>query len=190
MHTPESQQALALSDRERLEGREGRLVWAASIANAAVLLALIGLIGNVTKPDAAIQFLRWPIVWLGFGVMTGGGCAYLYAARARRTLRHSDAEVCIRVAHWLVEQGRTKEAVFQVAVARSRIYDNIELAENHKFDAADPQSQFSGLFALYIEGARENWRYARRLRRWMDGFFWLGMACLAIASATPLPVSS
>jgi hypothetical protein len=59
MQTPESQQELALKNLDRLETREARMVWAGSVANAALLLAIIGLSSSRTRePHIASQQIQ------------------------------------------------------------------------------------------------------------------------------------
>ncbi len=61
------------------EARTGRLWWSGGVANGAVLLALIGLIGNVPDPDAALSFLTPAITAFVVGIGAGAYAAYVYA---------------------------------------------------------------------------------------------------------------
>lgn len=54
------------------EGRVARFMWAGALANGAALVALVGLVGNVTVPDAALTALSIPLLIFATGVFAGG----------------------------------------------------------------------------------------------------------------------
>ena len=56
------------------------------VANGAALVALVGLIGDLNEPDAALSLLTWPLVALACGLASGyGGLDYDQQALDCRT---------------------------------------------------------------------------------------------------------
>ncbi|MFT4251784.1 MAG: hypothetical protein QM608_04790 [Caulobacter sp.] len=54
------------------EGRVARFMWTGALANGAALVALVGVIGNVPDPDAALTALGVPILIYAIGICAGG----------------------------------------------------------------------------------------------------------------------
>lgn len=54
------------------EGRVARFMWTGALANGAALVALVGVIGNVPDPDAALTALGIPILVYAMGICAGG----------------------------------------------------------------------------------------------------------------------
>lgn len=64
------------------EARAGRYIWGGAVANGLTLLGLIGLIGNVPDPDAALHFLLIPITVFVVGIALGGGAGQAFAQQS------------------------------------------------------------------------------------------------------------
>jgi hypothetical protein len=61
------------------EQTEQRLIWAPTIGNAAAMIALAQIIGNVQSPDTALDALTGPLSIYGTGLLLGLGTIQLYS---------------------------------------------------------------------------------------------------------------
>lgn len=179
MHTPETQQDIALKNMERLESREARMVWAPSLANGALLLALLGIIGNVPNPNQALDFLGLPISCLGMGVFIGGGCGFAYTSQGRLMTRHSGAEIYMRYAGRYIDEGDHYRAAYSATQGYALITmantpeDLKRLAETH------PQEALNSIASKYGEKLIANFAKQKRLQLMNNWCFWLSFGCLA-----------
>jgi hypothetical protein len=60
------------------QAHQSRIVWAAVIANSAAMIAVMSLIGNVERPDDALNFFWWSLLCFGFGTAVSTLAAVIY----------------------------------------------------------------------------------------------------------------
>lgn len=181
MQTPESQQELALKNLDRLESREARMVWAGSVANGALLLAIIGLIGNVPHPNEAAMFFRWPVFWLGVGVFLGGGSGYGYTQMGRLMARSSGAEI---LARWTKRHFDANDpfaaldsAVNAYVILTAEVVTDADL----DIDRTDPVGSLSKLSERYRATGLSTFVKQKAWKKFSDICFVASFSCLALA---------
>lgn len=81
--------ALCMSEPSAYLSAKAQLEWAPSFANAAAVLALAGIVGNVPNPDTALAALTPSLSLFGIGLLLGCVALHVSLAVARSITRMS-----------------------------------------------------------------------------------------------------
>lgn len=162
------------------EARAGRLIWAGAIANGATLFALLGLIGNVEDPDAALRFLREPMTIYVVGVIFGGCSGYFFAQLADLELQIATDVVIMEAVQAVVRSEDVQElhqAGLAVAGAAGVAYGEIPSSP------AEARAKLAKASDALADVARVRGKQKRRLAKAMNVMGYLSLASLFLGTA-------
>ena len=177
-------QSIVLTNMERLEARESRMIWAAGISNGAVLLGILGLIGNVSNPDEAFSFFTTPIALLGLGVLAGGIAARLYAYAARVGVGVNGAIAMANEADGLARHSITNvKALWMLedALHLLRTGHPKSQAQRAKVSSREASAEWERIAPEFAPEVDKQWAKVRRSRQGMNWLIVLSIAFLVAA---------